>query len=291
MASTTARKLRCHNVVGNGAIYLESALRNINSWPAWTQCWGASFDIAIAHTLNETTRGRGWLVQTMAAAVRTSVQGEVDHWLANHIQTFVLQWQNYKTVGMLDSVQIQNVFSAHYPITLSDTHGAYHLSQQTSLKMYWSFAGNLWAVSSSSTTVGGLSLLGSSPTFAFQNITSEQLLIENMTLVSPYTACFVAFEVAVDPFGAVDMTFVQAPLSLADLCGGVLGNLATLFVQPNSIVQSAFQSLAARFYIGEFPPALGSQTISLLGGNILCGGEMSPPPVHNTAQHTNVRRI
>ncbi|KAF0685040.1 Aste57867_23069 [Aphanomyces stellatus] len=276
MASTSSREVRCQRDSGNGALYLESALRNINRWSAWTQCWGTSFDIGIVQTLTATSSGRGWLAQTTMAAASTSVGLEVEYWLANHIETFVLQWQNYKTLGMVDSIRIQNVFNVQHPITISNRKGAFHLDQQTSLKMYWSFASDLWAIGTNDTAVGGLSLLRSSSAFAFLNVSSLQLLLQNNTVASPLTSGFQAFQVSVGALGAIDMKFIQPPPSLLFLYSNVLGNLTLLAVDAS--VHTVMQSLPTRAYIGQFPPALGSTTVSLLGGNILCGGEMPPLP-------------
>ncbi|KAF0685042.1 Aste57867_23071 [Aphanomyces stellatus] len=288
MASTTTRQERCEAMDrGNGAVYLESALRNMRSWSTWAQCWGTSFDIGIAQALQTTSRGNQWLACTTTAASTTSIPNEVLYWQSQHITTFVLQWQNYKSVGLYDSIRIQNVFNSQFPVTLSAVDGKFHLSQQTSLKMYWSLAGDLWAIGSNATSVSGMSLLRTSATFAFQNMSAESLLQRNGTLASPLTAGFEAFQTTVGPFGAVDMKFVLAPASLQQMYQAMVANITALVVDDTK-AQADFEGLASRSYIGEFPPPLASSSISLLGGNLFCGGEMAPLPFtipFNTAMY------
>ncbi|KAF0686730.1 Aste57867_21478 [Aphanomyces stellatus] len=79
------------------------------------------------------------------------------------------------------------------------------MEHQTSMKMYWSFASDLWAVTSNLTCIGGLSLVRQSATFAFANVSSKQLMAENLTLASPLTPGFVSFHNTVGPFGNIDI--------------------------------------------------------------------------------------
>ncbi|KAF0685043.1 Aste57867_23072 [Aphanomyces stellatus] len=276
MASTSARQTRCiASATTNGAIYLESAMRNINSWPSWTRCWGTSFDVGIASTLQTTSSGTQWLAAIMAAASTTSIADEVAHWRAHSITTFVLQWQNYKSLGMHDVVRIENVLQRQYGLTLSDGRGLYRFSQQVSMKMYWGLASDLWAISANTTSVRGAALLRSSPAFAFRNTTPTQLLIENATVASPLAAGFLAFERTVGPLGAVDLKYILPPPSLTSFTRGVRGNLSALLVA-NATAQAQFLDLHSRGYIGYFPPSLASSTVSILGGNLFCGADNPP---------------
>ncbi|OQS03116.1 hypothetical protein THRCLA_04574, partial [Thraustotheca clavata] len=95
MATTTTRQSRCdHHMYNNGAVYLESSLRNMNDWVAFESCWGHSFDVGFVQHIQSSLDGQIWLRD-----VRTntnSIEEEVAFWHRHQITTYVLQWQNYK---------------------------------------------------------------------------------------------------------------------------------------------------------------------------------------------------
>ncbi|KAF0697803.1 hypothetical protein As57867_011475, partial [Aphanomyces stellatus] len=94
VANSDARQLRCYNDISNGALYLESALRNID-WNIWTSCWGTSFDIAFGNELHKSRVGQNWVTSVQTNTL--SVNNEVVYWTNAGIQHYTVQWQNYKT--------------------------------------------------------------------------------------------------------------------------------------------------------------------------------------------------
>ena len=105
VASTLRRQERCALDIDNGAVYLEGVLRNMRSWDDWNVCWGVGFQVAISQPLQETIAGRNWLASVQLPWV--ALDDEVALWHRNHMQSFVLQWQNYKDLGMIDSIGIR----------------------------------------------------------------------------------------------------------------------------------------------------------------------------------------
>ncbi|OQR90879.1 hypothetical protein ACHHYP_05168, partial [Achlya hypogyna] len=201
MAATAQRQTRCLHHATNAAAYLESGLRNIADWAAWDHCWGVSFDVGVARDLRASAAGRAWLTATSTNA--NSVAAEVRYWTVVHgLQSFGLQWQNYKSAGMTDAITIVNALGVAYPLLLSQSVGAFHIKQQTSYKLYWSFASDLWAIGANRTSVGGKSLLRASAEFGFANVTRADLLFENTTLVAPLNAGFERLDAMLGPFGA-----------------------------------------------------------------------------------------
>ncbi|OQR92692.1 hypothetical protein THRCLA_08629 [Thraustotheca clavata] len=83
MASTAARQERCVSEISNGAVYLESALRNINSWSIWQSYWGRSFDIGIVKVVTLTTQGQVWLC--MIQHNTNSIEQEASRWQSHGI--------------------------------------------------------------------------------------------------------------------------------------------------------------------------------------------------------------
>ncbi|EQC29836.1 hypothetical protein SDRG_12383 [Saprolegnia diclina VS20] len=207
MASSAARQDRCATTMwANGAVYLEGVLRNLRSWDDWQRCWGRSFQLGFADDLERTSDGRRWLESTKD--VSTTLGDEVVYWQAQRIRHFTLQWQNYKTLGFADSFRITNALGFDYDLTLALVDSEVHWHQQTSLKMYWSFASDLWAIATNTTFVGGRSLLRASARFAFANVTSAMLLTQNLTLPSPLPAGLTLLASTIGPFGSVDMVYV-----------------------------------------------------------------------------------
>ncbi|OQS03228.1 hypothetical protein THRCLA_04479 [Thraustotheca clavata] len=276
MASTTKRQLRCQSQQHNAALYLEAPLRNMNDWAKWQSCWGTSFEIGFASYLRTTTQGQFWL--TTVQSNTNSIQEEVLSWLNHNFTTFELQWQNYKTIGMTDSFTITSALGYTSSLTLSHLQPNFHIFEQTSLRMYWSFASDLWAVSTNSTMIGGASLIASSGLFAFGNVSSESLLYENLTLIQPLRAGLAVLKSVVGPFGVVDMVYISPPEELLFLYGKFLEIIYDLLLT-NSDAQSEYVSIPPKSSVSEVPPfLLSDSTIMNNGGDLLCGNDVPYEP-------------
>ncbi|OQR96660.1 hypothetical protein THRCLA_07201 [Thraustotheca clavata] len=282
MANSAARQTRCKKYVDNGAIYLESILRNMN-WTAFTSCWGSSFELAIAKDLKQDQVGTTWLQTTQSAAALPfkDVTHEVDYWKSKHIVRYTTQWQNYKTHGMIDKFVIQNAFGHEYPMTLKSTNGTFRLSTQTSLKMYWTWASDLWAIASPSTLMNGASLLRKSPTqrgaFTDKSLTMEQILIQNGTFRSPLSIGYQLFHDNIGPFGSVDLWHVPTPLSLTQWYSqakAIVANaLASSFVSGGNKTfpaQRDLLSISLPSQMFPVPPSMDITAYVGWGGNLLC---------------------
>ncbi|EQC34578.1 hypothetical protein SDRG_07903 [Saprolegnia diclina VS20] len=280
MASTSQRQVRCAALSQhNGARYLETSLRNVRDWTLWRSCWGTSFDIGIGNDLAASVVGRQWLQRVQANTL--SVSEEVAYWVNHGLSVFLLQWQNFKDTGLSDAMVISTPFGLSYTLPISERRGAVHLDYQTSHRMYWGLASDLWAVSNNATSVGGLSLLRNSPHFAFANATRASLLFENLTLSSPLNAGLALYNSSLGPFGAVDMVFVSCPTSLLALYRYVLQAIATV-TSTNLEAQRQFLHLPAKTYIGQVPKhLLNDASLRLVGGDLMCGSVLPGSPPSN----------
>ncbi|OQR83394.1 hypothetical protein THRCLA_23157, partial [Thraustotheca clavata] len=128
MASTKSRQKRCKNRISNGALYLESGLRNIRNWQEFNNCWGLSFDIGFGNYLETMESGQSWLKRTKG--ISNSIDDEVLFWKSKGIDTFTLQWQNYKTTGMSDAISIVTALGSTYSLSISQTPSSLHMNQQ-----------------------------------------------------------------------------------------------------------------------------------------------------------------
>ncbi|EQC27874.1 hypothetical protein SDRG_14453 [Saprolegnia diclina VS20] len=243
MASTAARQARCaSSMATNGAVYLEVPLRNINDWSRWEWCWGSSFAYAIRADLEASLRGRSFLSELQPASSSLSVAGEIVYWVAHGISRFDLQYQNYKTIGFREAFVIENALGLKHALPLSQVASHFHPAQQTSMRMYWSFASDLWAVSTNTTRIGGRSLLSSSANFAFTNVSSEQLLIDNGTLAASPTNELALLRSSLGPFNAVDMIFLLPPARAMRLYADFTTAIAALTTS-NLSAQTAYLRL------------------------------------------------
>ncbi|CAK4303118.1 unnamed protein product, partial [Aphanomyces euteiches] len=65
------------------------------------------------------------------------------------------------------------------------SNGTLQFSKQTSYKMYWGLAGDLFAISKNGSSMSGLSLVRQARNFIFQNSSLEVQLMDNQTLPTP----------------------------------------------------------------------------------------------------------
>ncbi|OQS07853.1 hypothetical protein THRCLA_20046, partial [Thraustotheca clavata] len=277
MATTSRRQTRCLDAFSNGALYLESGLRNIMDWNQWENSWGTSFNISFRIDLESSNSGRAWLnkIQTNG---QFTIEDEVVYWQRHGIKTFELQWQNYKSLGMSDTILIENALGLQYPLQISFIEGSFHTHQQTSFRLYWTLASDLWAVSSNISSISGKSLLRSSPRFAFVNRTSESLLYENFTLTAPLRSGLVSFRDIIGPFNAVDTKYIQCPASVLDFFGDTMAAFTTLLAE-NILIQNAYLNLSVPGSTFEAPGVLLNDTTAVVvGGNIMCGDDNAAYP-------------
>ncbi|OQR89118.1 hypothetical protein THRCLA_22743 [Thraustotheca clavata] len=209
MAISTSIQQRClSRDIYNGAVYLEAFLRNVN-WFELNTCWEDSIEIAVLSYLRTSVQGIQWI---QAVSNNTlSIISEVSYWNQQGISNFTTQWQNYKALGIIESFSIQNAFGLSYPITLKYSNTSMHTNMQTSFKMQWPFASQLWALSFNYSTVSGASLVRQSPQYAFANTTMFRVLAENQTIVLPLDVGLAIVQNALGPFGDITMRRVAYP--------------------------------------------------------------------------------
>ncbi|KAF0684702.1 hypothetical protein As57867_023262, partial [Aphanomyces stellatus] len=72
LANSAARQRRCQAMTANGAVFLESILRNI-PFADFYSCWGPAYESAIAHDLRQSTPGQMWLAAIASSADKLPV--------------------------------------------------------------------------------------------------------------------------------------------------------------------------------------------------------------------------
>ncbi|OQR90538.1 hypothetical protein ACHHYP_05440 [Achlya hypogyna] len=261
MAVSSYRQERCASAdSGNGAVYLESYLRNVN-WAELLGCWESSLE------------GRLWLDAVRSAQL--PLPSEVAHWQQRGISVFVTQWQNYKSLGVLESFTVQNAFGIEYPMSLKYSNGSLHSSSQTSFKMQWPLASQLWAVGSNATIVAGSSLMRQSPAFVYSNISIGTILAVNGTLELPLDAGFSLFNAAIGPFGTITMRRVAFPPPLVAWSQMLQMEFTARLAKANVSVYAAFDAIGGTRTLVHVPQSWG--VADYKGGDITCPVQPSQP--------------
>ncbi|RHY01639.1 hypothetical protein DYB36_003715 [Aphanomyces astaci] len=267
MGNSLARQRRCESQYSdNGAVYLESVLRNAQ-WKEFTSCWGQSLEIALARDLRQTIQGASWW--SSVQKVDTTVQDEVLYWQTQGgIQYFDTAWQNYKTIGIVESYGIQNAFGLVYSMTLKSTNGSFRLALETSRKAYWGLAADLWAVTSSTLPImSNRSLIRHSANFAFRNTSVASVMAHNRSLPWPLSGQFATFDAVVGPFGSVDLKFLPRPTSLVRFVQQAKDVVYTAIRLDND-TNARYMGLAIPGQFGAVVPSWDG--LSCAGGNVLC---------------------
>ncbi|OQR96942.1 hypothetical protein ACHHYP_12872 [Achlya hypogyna] len=265
LGASVRRQAACSSQRMNGAVYLEAVLRNIEDWAGWDACYGDSLHPAVFAYLETSARGQAWLRETLRPR-EGSVADEVAYWRAAGIVDFETEWQNYKSLGVIEAYAIENAFGVAHFMSLKSCNGSLHTTVQSSFKMHWALANDLWSVSNATVTAGA-SLVRQSPRFLFANATTETVLLANATLLAPLNPGFASFRVAIGPFGTVSMRRVPAPLDLVAWYQHLSESLAAL-VTVDAATAAAFGALPGTRTMSPKPEVW--LTANFVGGDITC---------------------
>ncbi|CAK4771844.1 unnamed protein product [Aphanomyces euteiches] len=172
-----------------------------------------------------------------------------------------------------ETMDISNALGLSYTITLKKSNGTLQFSKQTSYKMYWGLAGDLFAISKNGSSMSGLSLVRQARNFIFQNSSLEVQLMDNQTLPTPLPSGLKLVRDKLGPFGSIDMYRVAVPLSLKQLYQNLTQALAASLA--NSMeAQLIFWSMYTT--VPVFPQPSEWDGLNYWGGNIMCPEQSSP---------------
>ncbi|RHY35082.1 hypothetical protein DYB32_000417 [Aphanomyces invadans] len=268
MANTPTRQQRCNQRHrGNGAVYLEAVLRNAE-WSRLSVCWGDALDVGIFSTINTSTTGLAWIAAVQANAL--PAEDEALFWTAQHISTFTTQWQNYKRLGVVESILTNNALGRIHQWTLKRSTSSLQLAVQSSFKLHWMLANDLIAVVTPNTTspMAGRSLVRTSPSFAFSNNTPDAVLIHHGILDDSlrWDQAFMLFQTTIGPFGSVDTKRVSPPRALRQVYRNISESVMLVL---RSQVMEHDDEMNAIYTLSPQPTAWDGA--ALWGGDLLCG--------------------
>ncbi|KAF0712432.1 hypothetical protein As57867_004823, partial [Aphanomyces stellatus] len=266
IAHSAARQARCSaRYVTNGAVYLETVLRNQNGDDFTRNYGGASgmFTVAIQSWLQQVPAGQAWLANTASALKRTSVEAEAVYWRSHKIATFQLQYQNLWHMGISDKISVVNALLWQQDVqlkSLSKTFQAW-----TTAIMYWAplrdFVALLGANRSMIRSANNSFLVP--PAFSFES----GLGLQDSN--GQYTKQIASFRSTVGPFNSVDMYVVAVPPSLLALYNSFQTSLYSVF-DAQSNVRDKVDAIPG-FTLYPIPPSwAASPTTLYYGGNPMC---------------------
>ncbi|RHY26598.1 hypothetical protein DYB32_008466, partial [Aphanomyces invadans] len=273
VANSVLRQRRCdRHMPSNGAVYMEALFRNTDM-ARFTACWGDALDVGLFRDLRQTWDGHQWIRDVFNAPLRPA--DELLFWAAHNITTFTVQWQNYKSIGLVETLVVQSALGMSYPLTMKTSNGTFRFDLETSRKMYWGWGGDLWAITNTTMEGPGASLIRSSATFAFRNDSIESVLARNDTISLPLDPGLSLVRSVVGPFGSTDMFHVGCPEPVLRLVRAFLEvDHAALLTHDDAQVDVSFTSDVMK----PIPTAWQRYSESK-GGNILCPAIVGSGPL------------
>ncbi|KDO33581.1 hypothetical protein SPRG_22090 [Saprolegnia parasitica CBS 223.65] len=269
MANSMKRQARCRNMTTNGAVYLETILRN-TEWDDLLAVWGNAFHVAFGRDLEATNMGINWLRAVRAAATNwVPPDVEAAYWRRSGLTTFTLQWQNFKTIGLVNTYRVVSASSAYYPFTLASLNGSYRIPSETSYKMYWGLANDFRATLRNGSGMTGQSLLSNSANYAYANTTPAAVLLRNGILNAPIGRGLQLVSDELGPFGSTDMYFVPVPTVLRAAVDGLRRLLHTL-VAENASALATFLAIDTSVSVWPVPGPWIQANFLSFGGSVLC---------------------
>ncbi|OQR83970.1 hypothetical protein ACHHYP_14070 [Achlya hypogyna] len=233
--------------------------------------FGATLQRTQLSNLRDTIAGQIWLRDTVVTtAFSKTVTDEAAMWRRWGIDRYVVQWQNYKQVGLRNVYTVESAFGTSASLTLQALNGSYMYDVQTSFKAYWAFANDLAAVQSNSSGIGEHSLVRSSPRFAFANTTLESVLVQTGYLRMPLIAGFVLVQDHIGPFGAIDQVFIAPPVVAQEAMRNVIDSLRKSAME-SSTSRTDYANLPVPNSMYPVPSRWMQHGLLSYGGSVLCG--------------------
>ncbi|RHY27343.1 hypothetical protein DYB32_006849 [Aphanomyces invadans] len=268
MAVSSDRQNKCQLDNANGAVYLETILRNTH-WPAMELCWGAALARGVFDHLQRTSDGRAW-VDSIQSRPSLPIHDEVATWVLHNVTEFAPHWQNFKQIGITETMDIQNAFGLAYPFTIRKIRPTYQEAVvPSSWRMTWPLAKLLLAVASNSSGLDGSSLVRASPSFAFCNTSSiETLFIRSGTLQFPLEPGLAMTRALLGPFGTISTKRIAPPVELRALYRRLTETITASVGQNATALKDFLAIRTMKFFTPDTIAWRGRQHF---GGNFMCG--------------------
>ncbi|KAF0698439.1 Aste57867_10943 [Aphanomyces stellatus] len=144
------------------------------------------------------------------------------------------------------------------------------LSTQSMFQMYWGLANDFTAVAVNSSGIGGMSLIRSSPNFAFANTTAEMIIIGPASQFMAPTSMFDLTRTTLGPYGSVDMYVIPCPVEAKIAIYNVFQAVNRLFFYNKTALNVYNQLWSVGAAVDPVPKAWTNPGFNSMGGNLLC---------------------
>jgi hypothetical protein len=208
---------------------------------------------------------------------RLSVSEEVEYWQNKKISTFTTQWQNFKKIGVFESISIRNALGVEYDMKIKHSNSTWITTMETSYRLYWTLAKDLTYIGSNHSVMHGKSLIRSSPNFVYKNMSLASILTSKGYIKDPNDENFLNFYKRIGPFGSVDAWRIAPTAQLTSLFQSLTETLFVVLGTSHD-AQLAFWPLYNSFSLYPLPAAWDPPS-DPVGGNVMCGVDIVPTTV------------
>ncbi|EQC34878.1 hypothetical protein SDRG_07679 [Saprolegnia diclina VS20] len=271
MAHTLARQERCRDRYGaNGAVYLESVLRNID-FNAWVDVTQGLFTQRIGDGVAGSSADGPAFLAYLATHQMLDLDSEVHLWLDAGLAHFVMQYTNAYQIGLHDVIQIENALGHVIAFEIKDIPVASRGVRWTTDYMYGGLqtdlnipSGNQSLVQNASTFVGDVS----------------PGLLEAVLVCWPLPPAFQALHNDIGPLDNIDVLWVPVPSAVLSIVQ-TFRSLLLAHLASSAALVSALDAIGT-LELHPTPLQWQDPNLFFYGGNPTCGFGVGLPFVQES---------
>ncbi|KAF0684185.1 hypothetical protein As57867_023735, partial [Aphanomyces stellatus] len=263
LAHTALRQQRCDNHAfyqTNGAMYLESLLRNL-IWNDFMSTYGVKYIPGIVQPLSNQATGLAFLA-SLSNRTATTVAAEVAYWQSKGVTYYNLQWQNRLQLALVDTISVVNALGLTQQLTIKGQAKLVDRKSVYSSKMaYW---GILYDLNLAQTLNGSL-VRGTGHIFS----RTPDPMIAGIGLSTPLNVPCSIISSTIGPLGSIDANYIAPTVHLKAFFWAFRSILAQTLAADAALSQ-AFLAIPT-MSVHPTPPQWTVGNIKFYGGSPLCG--------------------
>ncbi|OQR93327.1 hypothetical protein ACHHYP_02659 [Achlya hypogyna] len=259
MAYTEDRQARCaHREADNAAVYLEAVLRNIDLAAFIDVTQGKFKALILTPIAASGAAGETW-VAALLAHEWSAPDVEEATWRSYQLSRFTLQFGNFNTIGIVETVDVVNVFGLRYAVPIKAMGGVSPALYWTTSNLYGLLYDDLYAIGFNQ------SLVRRTTNF-WADIDPGQIEFYNNG--SPLGVLALTLHNTLGRLGAIDAIWVPPPPSIVAAVGVLQAAVAAALSANVTFAQrnDALRSLV----LTPKPRRWNDPAMRFAGGNLLC---------------------
>ncbi|KAF0715852.1 hypothetical protein As57867_003132, partial [Aphanomyces stellatus] len=263
LAHTALRQQRCDNRAfyqTNGAMYLESLLRNL-IWTDFMSTYGVKYIPGIVQPLSTQVTGQTFLA-SLSNRTATTVAAEVAYWQSKGVMYYNLQWQNRLQLALVDTISVVNALGLTQQLTIKGQAKLVDRKTIYSSKMaYWGILNDL----NLAQTLNGSLVRGNGHIFS----RTPDPMIAAIGLTTPLNVPCSIISSTLGPLGSIDANYIAPTPHLKAFFWAFRSILAQTLAADAALSQ-AFLAIPT-MSVHPTPPQWTVGNIKFYGGSPLCG--------------------